>query len=440
MTIDQLEDRWGVPVRTGSERALEAFERAVHELVVLAGDPVGSAEACVAADEGCSLGHLVLAYLNCYAMSPAGVRAAVASCAAASGRPIEAGGREDCHLRAALAWAGGEWGEAAHWLERALELHPWDLLALKVGQDLAFFMGDRDRLLAVVAGVVDHWPIGSVGWGYVRAMEAFGLEEHARYGPAEDLARTALGADAADVWAVHALAHVLEMQGRAHEGIEFLTASAADWSSSFFAVHNWWHRALYHLELGEIDAALALYDGPVRSGGAEQWLNAVDAASLLWRIALCGGVVGGRAGALADDVELLVDDPVSCFDDWHAVMALGLAGRHAAAADVVAASRERAHGTNKAALATAGLAVMEGFAEFAGGRFSLAADRLGEARAHALVVGGSNAQRDVIDLTLLAAAARADDEPLVASLVAERERLRPTAGDAARRLVAANHR
>jgi len=122
-----------------------------------------------------------------------------------------------------------------------------------------FFLGSRLDLRDVAACVLRAWPAGQPGWGYVQGIYAFGLEENADYRQAEARARTALSENARDVWAVHALAHVFEMEGSQQYGVAFLTATAPDWAPNYFAVHNWWHRALYHLELGEVEEVLALY-------------------------------------------------------------------------------------------------------------------------------------------------------------------------------------
>src|SRR5206468_1385350 len=131
---------------------------------------------------------------------------------------------------------------------------------------------------------------------------AFGLEENADYRQAESRARAALDHNPRDVWSVHALAHVFEMEGSQQDGVDFLTASAPCWSASFFAIHNWWHRGLYHLELGETGEALALYDDPIRAGRSTEWLDVVDAAALLWRLSLFGVDVTERAEQLAADI------------------------------------------------------------------------------------------------------------------------------------------
>jgi hypothetical protein len=348
------------------------------------------------------------------------------------------GEREAHHLRAARHWVDGDWEATTRSLERALLRHPRDLLALKVAQDLYFFLGNRLELRDTAARVLPAWPREQPGWGYVQGIYAFGLEENADYRQAESRARAALGHNPADVWAVHALAHVFEMEGSHADGVKFLTASAPDWSASFFAIHNWWHRGLYHLELGEIGEALALYDDPIRVGRSTEWLDVVDAAALLWRLSLFGVDVTERARQLAADIDDLVSSPVYVFNDWHAVMAFGLAGDHARNELVVAANRHLTAPTNRGAAQRAGLDLLEAFSAFAAGRPDRAIDLLIDIRPRANAVGGSHAQRDIIDLTLIAAAARAGDDSLARALVTERVARKPAAAASARQLVIEN--
>ena len=68
-------------------------------------------------------------------------------------------------------------------------------------------------------------------------------------------------------------------------------------------MHNWWHLALYHLDLGEVDDALALFDGPIYGNRSTVVLDMVDASALLWRFFLRGIDVGDRWAAVADNWE-----------------------------------------------------------------------------------------------------------------------------------------
>ena len=434
----QFSDRWGVPLQAADPDAVSSFNDAVEDLVTLSGDPGAAADAAVASPGGPVLGHVVRAYLALYGASAEGLGVASGALEEAARADDGPGEREVLHLRAARSWLEGDWVGAGHWLERALLHEARDLLALRVAQDLHFVLGDRAGLLRVAEQAVPAWTPGEPGWGYVQGILAFGLEENARYREAETSARAALGSSADDVWAVHALAHVFEMEGRPDDGVDFLCETEDNWAPSYFAVHNWWHRALYHLELGQLDEVLGLYDGPIRAGRSSEWLDVDDAAALLWRLSLFGVDVSGRAAQLSDDIEPLLAEPVYVFNDWHAVMAFGLAGRHDLSHRVLEANRERARGTNRARVDAAGLALLDGFSLFGEGQFGRAFDRLADVHSAAHAVGGSHAQRDVIDLTLLAAATRAGRTAEAEHLAARRRGRKPSAAPAVGRLLASN--
>src|SRR4029077_8820781 len=105
---------------------------------------------------------------------------------------------------------------------------------------------------------------------------------------------------------------------------------------------------------------------------------------------------------------------------------------------VIASNRHLSAPTNAAAAERAGLALLEAFGAFAAGHPDRAIDLLIDIRPRANAVGGSHAQRDVIDLTLIAAAARAGDDSLARALVTERGARKPAAEAAARQLITEN--
>jgi len=202
---------------------------------------------------------------------------------------------------------------------------------------------------------------------------------------------------------------VLEMQGRVGDGIAFLSGGAPYWAQSFFAVHNWWHLALYELDQGDGNAALDLYDGPLRGGVSDQPLDLVDASSLLWRLKLVGFEAGQRRWqALAKLWQPHAEDMVYCFNDAHAMMAFLGAGeeRQAEALRARLAARALSQDSNAMMTREVGLPLAEALIAYGQGRNSEAVDLLLSMRRKAHLFGGSHAQRDLIDQTLLAACAR----------------------------------
>ena len=170
-------------------------------------------------------------------------------------------------------------------------------------------------------------------------MAAFGLEETGHYGEALEAGRAAVAANPDDVWAIHAVVHTYEMQGRIDEGIAFLRSDETRWESgNLFTVHNWWHLALYELEAGRPERALAIYDAEVHHAGSLGVpIEMIDASALLWRLRLEDADTGGRFGPLADAWAAKSDAaPWYAFNDLHAVMAFAGAGRLADARELVA--------------------------------------------------------------------------------------------------------
>ena len=268
-------------------------------------------------------------------------------------------------------------------------------------------------------------------------MWAFGLEENGDYRAAEAAAGTAR-TQSEGRWGCTRWRTSSRWRAATRPGVSFLTDSSPNWTGSYFAVHNWWHLGLYLLELGRAGDAFALYHERIRAARSTEWLDIVDAAALLWRLSLYGTDVAAPAATLAADISDLVDISAYIFNDWHAVMAFGLAGDHARNGRVLAANRHLAAPTNRQAAQRAGLRLLEGFAAFTMGRPDLTVDLLIDIRPEAHAVGGSHAQRDVIDLTLIAAATRSGQAGLARALVSERAARKPAAAPSARALVLAN--
>jgi hypothetical protein len=337
--------------------------------------------------------------------------------------------RERSHLLVLDQLLRGNWTAAA----LAMHLHnveyPRDLLALQAGHLMDFYRASARDLRDRLARALPRWSASTPGHSIVLGMYAFGLEETGDYARAEAVGREALDAEPFDCWAHHAVAHVMEMQGRAQDGIGWMTAREPYWAGddNFFKVHNWWHRALCHLDLGQAEAVLRLYDGPIRGGRSVIALDLVDASALLWRLSLTGHDVGDRWAELAQCWDQHADGRLYPFNDWHAVMAYLGAGREGEVDRLVAALERSATGeADTAAWArTIGLPLIRGFRAFWGGDYRGCAEGLHAARSIVNQFGGSHAQRDVIDWTLTEAAVRGGLSALAEALAHERLALKP---------------
>ena len=423
-----MNDRRNLPVGTASQAALDLHERALWHFVSFYGDPMAAFDATIAADPGWGFARIAPAVFILTLTEPAMLPQAHALLAQAAPLMHDAPAHERGHFAAALAAAAGRWREACARWDALLQDHPRDLFALAAAHLFDFYRGDARNLRQRVARVLPEWPQADPLQPYVLGMHAFGLEECNLYPHAEAAGREALARDARGPWAIHAVAHVMEMQGRHEEGAAWLTdgpAGHAVWADNGLAVHLWWHLALFHLERLDTAAALALFDARIAGGASSVNLQWLDGAALLWRLQLLGANLGARWQALANGWV----DPVAhaghyAFNDVHALLALLGSGDRARATALVAAAGSQAQEDNRTMASEVGLPLMRGLVAFTAGDAAQACRLIYPLRAVAHRFGGSHAQRDLIDLTLLAAAAAAEPA-LGRALLNERRLAKP---------------
>lgn len=421
-----MKDLLGNTVTGANAASLEHYERGLRQLQTFAGDPVGSVNAAIAESPGFVMAQMLKGWL--YGLSTDKAAMAVARDAHAAVRDLPMTSRERGHVAALGRLVAGEWNGAGETLAAVARDHPRDALALQSGHQIDFFTGNAAMLRDRIGTALPAWDAAMPGYHAMLSAHAFGLEETGDYAAAEASGRRAIELEPHDGWGQHAVAHVMEMQCRQADGIGWMkTAFANGADDSFMKVHNWWHLSLYHYDLGQHDEVFSLYDGPIYGDRSTLALNMVDASAILWRLYLGGVDAGARWQDLADNWTPFADDGNYAFNDMHAMMAFAAAGRTGAARALMEAQQAAiaAGGDNAGFTRDIGLPATKGILAFADGDYRTAADLLGPLRAIAHRFGGSHAQRDVIDLTLIEAAIRAGDRELAAKLTEERMIARP---------------
>jgi tetratricopeptide (TPR) repeat protein len=419
---------------SGDRELAERYDVAVDRLLRFHPDVIGQM-IFLAQQPDFPMGQVLNAYLSLSSTDQPDVARARRAAAALAASDLNE--RERAHFAAVQAWVDGDWQGAARHLDDLLVQWPTDLLALQVGHQLDFFLGDAANLRDRVARVRLAFDPADPHFGFVLGMQAFGLEEAGSYEAAEAAGLTALDRNPDDVWAVHAVAHAHEMRGRVDDGIRHLRGREADWGDgNLFMVHNWWHLSLFLLEAGRPTDALAVYDEHIHNGGSDGVpLEMLDASALLWRLDLDGAATGDRFAALADAWGGWVDrESWYVFNDLHAVMAFVGAGRlddaraviDRLARDVVADVSGSERRSNVMMTATVGLPASRAVLAFGEGRYADAVSALRPIRTTFHRFGGSHAQRDALQRTLLEAAIRAGQYDLARALVSERLSLRDT--------------
>ncbi|MER9502378.1 tetratricopeptide repeat protein [Mesorhizobium sp. M0587] len=421
-----VNDAFGLAFSGASDAGFTPYSQAVRELQCFIGDPVGSVDRAIAENPGFVMAHVFKGYL--FGLATEREATAVAKACYEAALPLAATRREEAHVSALGHLAGGRWHEAARILEDVAIDFPLDAVALQIGHQIDFFTGNARMLRDRIARALPSWQDGMPGYHAVLGMQAFGLEEMGDYARAETLGRAAIEIEPRDGWAQHAVAHVMEMQSRQRDGIAWMRANPEAWTTeSFLKVHNWWHLALFHYDLGETDEVLALYDGPIYGTRSTLALNMVDASAILWRLHLGGVDAGDRWAALAANWTPKAGAGNYAFNDAHAMMAFVGAGLDAPARTLLDAQREAMRGDDDNAAFTrdVGHPLTLAIQAFGDRDYSRTVRLIRPIRAIAHRFGGSHAQRDIIDLTLIEAALRAGDGALARALTAERSMARP---------------
>lgn len=338
---------------------------------------------------------------------------------------VQATERERRFVQAVAAWVDGDIPTAIALHEEQAREHPRDLASLKLGQYHLFNRGDAPGMLRIALQALPH----AADVPYLHGMAAFGWEQCHLLAQAKAAARQAIGMVRKEPWAHHALAHVMLTEGRLHEGLQFMEDVSDTWTglNSFMVTHNWWHTALFLLELDRADEVLRLYDqqvwGVVKAYSQDQ----INAVSLLARLELAGVNVGDRWQDVASHLAARLSDQVLPFLDVQYLYGLARAGRpeadallHHIEAHARAVPVHEAHAWQRVAVPAA-----HGVLAHARGNWSGAVESLGLALPRLAELGGSHAQRDLFEQLYLDALVKGGQLGAAQHLLQQRLRSQP---------------
>ncbi len=401
-------DLHGLPLTAPSSAAAAAFDETLHRYLAYRADTAQPLFAALDAEPGFALGQCLKGYLTLLGYKQAHLPGAAAALRAAQQTADRATERERMHVAALQAWVEGR-------IERTLDVwaqlqreHPTDLLAFRLAHFVNFWLGRPDAMLASVEYVRPRWSTELPGWGALLSCHCFALEECDRHDEAEPHGRAAVALNPADLWGTHAVAHVLEMQGRQNDGIAWLDALSPHWAAGNNLVHHlWWHKALMHLGQGDTATMLQLYDTRFRDLGSaltraqpDLYIDLQNAVSALYRLQHLGVPVGTRWQELADHAQARIGDCLSLFTLPHLMMALVADGRLEAARRMTDAMRAYGAGPDDQAarVADVALPLAEAMLDAAQGRPADAVARVRPIFHRLRELGGSHAQQELLAL------------------------------------------
>ncbi len=411
-------DTRGLPLSTASLKAAAAFDHLVAGYLTQRADTPDRLTAVLEADPDFALAHCMQGYFAMLGFKRAVVPVAVQAARTAQSLATGATAREHAHIAALSTWAEGEIDRAIALWEAILRSHPLDVVAFRLAHFANFWLGRPQDMVASVERVIPAWSEDIPGYASMLGCRCFALEEAGSHLAAEPSGRRAIELDPGDLWAAHAVAHVLESQGRRSEGILWLTTLAPNWEGSHNLQHHlWWHLALFKLEHGDHAAALDLYDtrfrnlaAPLTVASPDVYIDVQNAASMLFRLQRLGVNVGKRWEELADKAEARIGDCQSAFTLPHWLMALTATGRIAAAERMVEAMRAYAQGRGTVPRIVRDYAVPIAKAQLAhaAGRHAEAVALMRPVIGGMYRLGGSHTQQDVLEQLFVDAALKAD--------------------------------
>ena len=411
-------DLHGLTLSTDSTEAGDAFDRAVMAYLRYRTDAGRHLGAALKADPDFAFAHVLRGYFNLLTYNQTNVAGAAESLAEARKRERRMTAREAAHMEALAKWIDGDLDRLLAVWEGIFAEHPHDVLAFRLHHFNAFWLGRPDIMQAEVERVLPHWNAEFLGWGMMLSCRCFAHEESGNYTLAERAGRLALEVDATDLWGAHAVAHVMEMQGRRSEGIDWLRRLEPNWEGANNLKHHlYWHLAMFHLERRQFDDVLALYDksfrdldSPLTQAMPDMYIDVQNAASMLFRLARHNVDVGDRWVELADKAEARIGDCLSAFTLPHWMMALAATGRTQAAERMIEAMRAcgRGNATVQRLVGRIALPICQAVLAHSQKNHARALDFLRPIVSDMFLLGGSHAQQDVLEQLYLDSALKAE--------------------------------
>ena len=430
MTV--FNDAHGLAVTCASQVALDAYDHAIDGYLKNRNDTSQRVKACITADGAFALALTLRGLFAMLAFKRENLDYARKCLGETERAAANATPREKMHAGALAAWVGGDLDRAMTIWEDICAQWPRDVLAFRMHHFIGFWLGRPEAMLAQVERILPAWSDASAAYPSILACRAFAHEECGSYVTAENAGRQAIALDPGDIWAAHAIAHVLEMQGRRGEGLLFLRAQESHWAGGNNLLHHlWWHRALFHLERREFEEALALYDerfrnlaSPLTLQMPDLYIDMQNAVSMLWRFERCGLDVGGRWSELAEKASARAGDCSNPFTLPHFMLALTRMQQFDAAQRNIEGMREfveREQSSLAPAVREAALPICEAILADARGDVRAALDLMRPALGVMHRLGGSHAQQDLLEQLFADYATRAQSKGDLA-LICERVR------------------
>ena len=426
-----IRDRYGLPLSTDSHTAAERYVEGTDLLLELSFGPEEAFRRAVEEDEGFALAHAGLSEMQ---MLRGEIEEAKASAERAAALAAGCLRWERRRVDAVSLFVNGRGAEALALIREQLGECPRDALSLRMANRL-FVLGCSGAgvadyppdLLMLLKGMEPHY---GDDWAFL-GQYAFAHHECGLFDEALRHAERSLEQRPTNANASHSVAHVFFETGDADGGGDFLGEWLAGYDSrSPFHVHLSWHLALFELAMGRYDRVFDIYEGQIRPSVKERSpLSLADSASLMWRIQVYGGTPPPFLWKdVAEQAAPAAKAPGPGFRDAHAALAFTAAGADASF-ECMVDGLENVAARGNALAGEITLPLARGIAAFAAGEYDEAVERIEPIFPQLTRLGGSHAQREVFEDTLLEAYLRSGRCDRAEELLRARLSRRPSARD-----------
>ena len=394
-----MHDELGLEYTNENEHSATLFNQALNSYLASDATTMTRLEELLSSDPEMPMAIMFKAYLLKLAADPR-FKSTINECVDTLIKRTDLNAREQLHRQALALWKDNQFDKAVKVFDELIKLYPRDMLAIRIAHYLHFYGEGGGAMVKSISAAARSWQSHEPFFGYLKGMECFALEEIGEYVEAESVGREALEINPADIWAAHAVTHIMQMQGRFAEGVDFVDTQKPNWlNANNFVNHLHWHQALLYIGLGETNEALRIHDELlVEPLSDDFYLDVCNAASLLWRLAMLGVDVGERWYHLHDTSRQRIEDDELVFATLHYLMA------PAAIGDAEAMKRCLDNFQNWSARPETQSIVCRKVGETLaniicqlGQGESDAAQKLAGIRPQIYRIGGSHAQRDLFD-------------------------------------------
>ncbi|XP_011410522.1 PREDICTED: tetratricopeptide repeat protein 38-like [Amphimedon queenslandica] len=344
--------------------------------------------------------------------------------------------REKRHIEAFKAQIEGNVPKSSELYDQITIKYPRDLQAVRLAFGDYLTIGDFEKMRNMMSRAVIHCPKDFVLYPYVLSLYAFSLEETNERQYAEELCRESLTLQPVNPWASHTMAHVIEEVYKAEKGVDHLISTRQHWSSCLLSHHITWHLTLFYFDLNQTDKILKEFDqvmAPNMKPG--NMFQLLDASSLLWRLNVMGIDPGeSRWKLVTEAFQVQVGNPSHSWLETHLMMSLCYGkvtadtARLALANQVIQSMEVYSKESTSSDCSVAdllGVPVCNALLAYGQEKYDEVLSLMLPLRYDFIKFGGSWAQRQVFELTIIMAAIKANDLSQALALIIELKSKKP---------------